>query len=566
MGNPTVIGGNAASSAQGMDLTNPNIMNMIKAMQLAQYQGQQGEAMEQQGDNSPTGTQFVPAANPYAPARAIKQSALVPLAGAAEKMTGTYMQKQAMQNQITLAMAMQQARDNQKFGTGVTGMAAGSPAPAGNPAPLAAAMTGPANGSGAPPVPPVAAGTQLPPPPGQMQAGGFNPQLQAMGAIPPIAAATPGQPSNPARGSLTASEAGIPTPPQEANVSANGSIGGMPFSGATNTQLANAENSPNLGNLGGNTPEAPPQVANLSTGNPPPKQSASAPPAAPLSTGNSNVPAGMTPDQARALSYTNPEQYQKLLDAQVATQAKNAELTNEEKNSNAGIVGQNKLQETIGDQAAKYGDSLQTEATQALLQKRSLAQMQNYFSDFTPGKLAGMQQAIAQYKISMGDKSPETVRIAAASEGVDKQAASLALEQMKALNNAGGSSGNGNRVEFQSLLQNTPNTGLSPLGAKSIIDYMDKGTNIPIQKQQAYQDWLAGPNKDGSKNTPLQYQQFDADFNKKAAANIPNTINNIPAGAAAPPAAINFLKQNPAMRAQFEQKYGTGSAAGVLGQ
>lgn len=64
-----------------------------------------------------------------------------------------------------------------------------------------------------------------------------------MDSIPPIAAITPGQPRDIPRGSLKASEKGIVTPPQEAGITTNGTVGGMPLSGAANTALANYLNS-----------------------------------------------------------------------------------------------------------------------------------------------------------------------------------------------------------------------------------------------------------------------------------------------------------------------------------
>lgn len=177
-----------------------------------------------------------------------------------------------------------------------------------------------------------------------------------------------------------------------------------------------------------------------------------------------------------------------------------------------------------GENSIKMQDQIDKEAQEALNLKRGVNQMKEYLKDFTPGKAAGLRQAIAQYQVQLGSQDPDTIKLAGATEGVDKLAASMALEQMKSLNAIGGGQngggGGGNRIEFQSLLQNTPNKDLTPAGAQAMLDYLDKGADIPIQRQQEFSKWKVG-------KTPGQYQDFLPYWNQKQAANLPNTLNQI---------------------------------------
>ncbi len=177
------------------------------------------------------------------------------------------------------------------------------------------------------------------------------------------------------------------------------------------------------------------------------------------------------------------------------------------------------------EQAATNGIQVQNDinknADQALELKRNLGQMKNYFQDFTPGKAAGLRQAIAQYEVQMGSQDPDTVKLAGATEGVDKLAATQALETMKAMNAIGGGNGNGgNRVEFQALLANTPNKSMTPAGAQSVMDFMSKGADMALNKQKEFSTWKQGKQYS-------DYQDFPTYWNQKRADALPSTLSNI---------------------------------------
>jgi len=176
------------------------------------------------------------------------------------------------------------------------------------------------------------------------------------------------------------------------------------------------------------------------------------------------------------------------------------------------------------EQAATNGIQVQNDinkgADQALELKRNIGQMREYFKDFTPGKAAGLRQAIAQYEVQMGSQDPDTVKLAGATEGVDKLAATQALETMKAMNSIGGGQNGGNRVEFQALLQNTPNKNMTAAGAQSVMDFMGKGADMALNKQKEFSSWKQGKQYS-------DYQDFPAHWNQKQIAALPSTLSSI---------------------------------------
>lgn len=178
---------------------------------------------------------------------------------------------------------------------------------------------------------------------------------------------------------------------------------------------------------------------------------------------------------------------------------------------NKGEIGQKEAANNIN-----YENDINTDASSALKTQTTLAKMSNYLQNFTPSKALGVQKAIAQYKVAGGLANPNDVKLAATTEGFDKLAYQLASQSVKQI------SSKGTNLDLNTELQSNPNSSMTPEGAKSIVDFMRQTSDLPLQKQQEFQNWK-------KTNNSGHYPDFEPVWNAKQQANIPAMTANISA-------------------------------------
>lgn len=155
------------------------------------------------------------------------------------------------------------------------------------------------------------------------------------------------------------------------------------------------------------------------------------------------------------------------------------------------------------------------DADTAIKTKRILGEMGTLSQSMTPGKYAGFNKAVAEWKIANGIGTDADQALATSSQGIDKLTAQLATQAMTEFTKRG------TQMEFKTFLQNNPNIGMTPGGFQTLLSYMDKTSDIPLKKQQDFIQWKA-PN---GKQRPLsEYPDFDGQWNQQFQQNIGSTL------------------------------------------
>lgn len=198
-------------------------------------------------------------------------------------------------------------------------------------------------------------------------------------------------------------------------------------------------------------------------------------------------------------------------------------------------------QADLGKAGAAYAGQVNADAENALQGKRTLSEMGNLLQGFTPGAGAPVLQAIGSVAQAMGVPEDKVTQFTGMNVGdtqaFQKGTANLAAEAAKQMTNKV------TQQEFKVYLANNPNWMMTPTGIKKAMDFMGKGFDQTLDKQQAFQQFSANPKNDPGRwaiDFPATYNQSTRQkiagggLNSSPTAKIPiataSDIANPPAG------------------------------------
>lgn len=160
-----------------------------------------------------------------------------------------------------------------------------------------------------------------------------------------------------------------------------------------------------------------------------------------------------------------------------------------------------------GKAGVAYGTQINADGENALQGKRTLSEMGNLLQGFTPGAGAPVLQALGSVAQAMGVPEDKVTSLTGMNVGdtqaFQKGTANLAAEAAKQMTNKV------TQQEFKVYLANNPNWMMTSTGIKKAMDFMGKGFDQTLDKQQAWQQFTSNP-----KNDPGRYSiDFPAAYN-----------------------------------------------------
>lgn len=176
-----------------------------------------------------------------------------------------------------------------------------------------------------------------------------------------------------------------------------------------------------------------------------------------------------------------------------------------------GAKGEQQRLNKYQDTGLAIQKDINDDADVALKTKRIIDEMGVLRQNFTPGKFAGYQKALAEWRIGAGIGTPQDQQFATATQGVDKLTAQLTTQALKEFTSRG------TQMEFKTFMQNNPNITMTPGGFDTLLQFMNKTSDIPLQKQQQFIQWKQGKQQS-------EYPDFDAAWNQNVNQNINSTL------------------------------------------
>jgi hypothetical protein len=176
-----------------------------------------------------------------------------------------------------------------------------------------------------------------------------------------------------------------------------------------------------------------------------------------------------------------------------------------------------------GKAGSALGAQINADAENALQGKRTLSEMGNLLQGFTPGAGAPVLQAIGSVAQAMGVPEEKVTSLTGMNVGdtqaFQKGTANLAAEAAKQMTNKV------TQQEFKVYLANNPNWMMTPTGISRAMDFMGKGFDQTLDKQQAWQQFTSN-----QKNDPGRYSidfpaAYDLATRQKIAA---GGLNSVP--------------------------------------
>jgi hypothetical protein len=159
-----------------------------------------------------------------------------------------------------------------------------------------------------------------------------------------------------------------------------------------------------------------------------------------------------------------------------------------------------------------YQDKINSDAANAIEGKRSLAEMGNLLSGFTPGAGAPVLASLGSVAQALGVPSTTVAKFTNMNVGdvqaFQRSSAALADAAGKQIEDPEA------RAEFKNYVEKNPSWMMSPDGLKRAMDFMNRGFDAPLEKQQAFASYAKTA-------SPDQWpRQFEAQWNKGEAQKI----------------------------------------------
>lgn len=158
-----------------------------------------------------------------------------------------------------------------------------------------------------------------------------------------------------------------------------------------------------------------------------------------------------------------------------------------------------------------YRDKLAAEAQSALEGQRSLAEMGNLLQGFTPGAGAPMLAGIGSVAQALGVPADKVQKLTNMNVGdlqaFQRSSAALANAASDQISDPKA------KAEFKEFLSKNPAWMMTPDGLKRSMDYMGRGFDAPLDKQQRFLAYAP-------KTSPDQWPNFESQWNAEERAKI----------------------------------------------